>query len=91
MKSIFLSDSDEEAILELVKQQRELMTVSKTSRRKNDCVQLATTKNWPVKTVKKWFKTQYIKCGKLTQTKSGQAAASSTEQQTRLKDSFSFL
>ena len=38
MKSIFLSDSDEEAIVEFVKQHEELMTrpttVSKTSRRK---------------------------------------------------------
>ena len=42
MKSIFLSDSDEEAIVEFVKQHEELydktvsMTVSKTSRRKKD-------------------------------------------------------
>ena len=41
--------------------------------------QLAATRNLPVKTVKKWFKTQHTKYGKLTQTKSGQAAEKSTE------------
>ena len=44
-----------------------------------------------MKTVKKWFDTQHTRYGKLTQTKSGQAAEKSTEQQTWLKDSFSFL
>ena len=38
MKSIFLSDSDEEVIVEFIKQHKELYekTVSKTSRRKKD-------------------------------------------------------
>ena len=53
--------------------------------------QLAATRNLPVKTVKKWFETQHTRCGKLTQTKSGQATEKSTERQTWLKDSFSFL
>ena len=41
--------------------------------------------------MKKWFDTQCTRYGKLTQTKSGQAAEKSTERQTWLKDSFSFL
>ena len=41
--------------------------------------------------MKKWFKTQRTRYGKLTQTKSRQAAEKSTEQQTCLKGSFSFL
>ena len=41
--------------------------------------------------MKKWFETQCTRYGKLTQMKSGQAAEKSTEQQTWLKDSFSFL
>ena len=53
--------------------------------------QLAATRNLSVKTVKKWFDTQRTRYGKLTQTKSGQAAEKSTEHQTSLKDSFSFL
>ena len=40
--------------------------------------------------MKKWFETQRTRYGKLTQTKSGQAAEKSTEQQTWLKNSFSF-
>ena len=53
--------------------------------------QLAATRNLPVKTVKKWFDTQHTRYGKITQTKSGQAAEKSTKCQTWLKDSFSFL
>ena len=41
--------------------------------------------------MKKWFETQHTRYGKLTQMKSGQAAEKSTERQTWLKDSFSFL
>ena len=41
--------------------------------------------------MKKWFDTRRTRYGKLTQTKSGQAAEKSTERQTWLKDSFSFL
>ena len=53
--------------------------------------QLAATRNLPIKTVKKWFETQCTRYSKLIQTKSGQAAEKSTERQTWLKDSFSFL
>ena len=41
--------------------------------------------------MKKWFESQHNRYGKLTQTKSGQAAEKSIERQTWLKDSFSFL
>ena len=95
MKSIFLSDSDEEAIVEFVKQHKELYdkTDSFKDKQKKEGLweQLAATTNLPVKTVKKWFETQGTRYGKLTQTKSGQAAEKSTERQTWLKDSFSFL
>ena len=52
---------------------------------------VAASRNLPVSTVKKWFKTQRTRYGKLTQTKSGPAAAKSKKRQTWLKDSFSFL
>ena len=52
---------------------------------------VAASRNLPVSTVKKWFDTQHTRYGKLTQTKSGQAAAKNTERQTWLKDSFGFL
>ena len=51
---------------------------------------VAASRNLPVSTVKKWFDTQHTRYGKLTQTKSGQAAAKNTERQTWLKDTFSF-
>ena len=95
MKSIFLSDSDEEA-MEFVKQHEVLYDKTNNSfkdKQKKERLweSLAATRNLPVKTVKKWFKTQRTRYGKLTQTKSGQAAEKSTERQTWLKDSFSFL
>ena len=96
MKSIFLSDSDEEAIVEFVKQHKELYDKTNDSfkdKQKKERLweSLAATRNLPVRTVKKWFETQCTRYGKLTQTKSGQAAEKSTERQTWLKDSFSFL
>ena len=96
MKSIFLSDSDGEAIVEFVKQDKELYDKTNDSfkdKQKKERLweQLAATRNLPVKTVKKCFDTQRTRYGKLTQTKSGQAAEKSTERQTWLKDSFSFL
>ena len=96
VKSIFLSDSDEEAIVDFIKQLEELYDKTNDSfkdKQNNERLweQLAATKNLPIKTVKKWFETQCTRYGKLTQMKSGQAAEKSTEHQTCLKDSFSFL
>ena len=84
MKYIFLSDSDEEAIVEFVKQHEELYDKKNDSfkdKQKNERLweQLAATRNLPVKTVKKWFDAQRTRYGKLTQTKSGQEANKSTE------------
>ena len=91
MKSIFLSDSDKEAIVEFVKQHKELY--DKTNDNFKDKQKKERLWEWlaPIKTVKKWFDTQHTRYGKLTQTKSRQAAEKSTERQTWLKDSFSFL
>ena len=96
MKSIFLSDSDEEAIMEFIKQHEELYDKTNDSfkdklKKERLWEQLVSTRNLAIKTVKKWFETQCTRYGKLTQTKSGQAAEKSTKQQTWLKDSFSFL
>ena len=83
MKSIFLSDSDKEAIIEFVKQHKELYDKTndsfKDKQKKRLWGQLAATRNLPVKTVKKWFNTQRTRYGKLTQTKSGQGAEKITE------------
>ena len=92
MKSIFLSDSDEEAIMEFVKQRKELYDKTndsfKDKQKKEGLWEQLAARNLPVKTVKNWFNTQRTRYGKLTQTKSGQGAEKSTEQQTWLKDSF---
>ena len=84
MKSIFLNNSDEEAIVGFIKQHEELYDKTNESfkyKQKKERLweSLAATRNFPVNTVKKWFNTQHTRYGKLTQTKSGQAAKKSTE------------
>ena len=79
MKSIFLSDSDKEAIVEFVKQHEELYDKTNDSfkdKQKKDRFweQLAATRNLFIRTVEKWVETQCTRYGKLTQTKSEQAA-----------------
>ena len=83
---MFLSDSDEEAIVEFVKQHDKLYDHFKTNdsfkdkqKKERLSEQLAATRNLPVKTVKKWSEAQHTIYGKLTQMKSGQAAEKSTE------------
>ena len=84
MKSIFLRDPDEEAISEFVKQHEQLYDKTNDSfkdKQKKERLweTLLSTRKLPVNTVKKWFKTQHTRHGKLTQVKSGQAAEKSTE------------
>ena len=95
-ESIFLSDSDEEAIVDFVKQHEKLFDKTHTKfkdrqRKERLWETVAASRNLPVSTAKKWFETQRTRYGKLTQTKSGQAAAKNTKRQTWLKDNFSFL
>ena len=87
MKSIFLSDSDKEAIVKFVKQHKGLYDKTNdnfkdTQKKERLWEQLAATRNLPIKNVKKWFETQRTRYGRLTQTKSEQAAEKSTERQT---------
>ena len=60
MKSIFLSDSDEEAIVEFVKQNEELYDKTHAKfkdKQRKECLweRLAASRNLSVNTVKKWF------------------------------------
>ena len=95
MKSIFLSHPDE-AIVEFFKQHDELYDKThdkfKDKKRKEGLLErVVASRNLSVNTVKKWFETQHTRYVELTQTKSGQAVEKSTERQTWLKDSFSFV
>ena len=70
--------------MEFVKQHEELYDKTNDSfkdKQKKESLweSFAATRNLPVKTVKKWFKTQCPRYGKLAQIKSGQAAEKSTE------------
>ena len=96
MKSIFLSDSDEEAIVEFVKQHEEIddrthVKFKDKQRKEGLQERLAASRNLSVNTDKKWFETQYTRYGKFTHMKLGQAAVKSTERLTWSRDSFSFL
>ena len=69
IKSIFLSDSDEEAIMEFVKQHEELYDNTNDSfkdKQKKERLweQLAATRNLPIKTVKMLFETVHTRYGK---------------------------
>ena len=82
--------------MEFIKQHKELNDKTndkfKDKQRKEGLWErLAASRNFSVNTVKKWFEIQRTKYGKLTQTKSGQAAEKSTDRQTWLKDSFILL
>ena len=96
MKSIFLSDSVEEAIVDFVSPHEEFYHKTHTKfqdKQKKEGLweKVAVLRNLSVSTVKKWFETQCTRYGKLTQMKSGQAAAKNTEKQIWLKNSFSFI
>ena len=91
-----MSDSEEEAIVEFIKQHKELYDKTHAKfkdkqRTKGHWERLAASKNLSVNTGKKWFKTQRTRYGKLTLMKSGQSAVKSTKRQTWLRDSFSCL
>ena len=62
IKSIFLSDSDKEAIVKFVKQKAELYdkthVKSKDKQRKEGLARLAASRNLFTNTVKKWFETE---------------------------------
>ena len=82
--------------MDFVKQHEELFDKShekfKDKQRKERLWEtVATSRNLPVSTVKKWFDTQRTKYGKVSQTKSVHDATKDTKRQTWLKDSFSFL
>ena len=84
MKSIFLSVSDEEAIVEFIKQHEQFYDKTndkfKDKQKKETLWEtLAATTNLPVSTLKNRLETQCTRYGKLTQTKSGQATEKSTE------------
>ena len=96
MKSIFLSDSDEEPIVEFVKQNAELYNKTHAKFKEKQRMEglwerLAASRNLSVNTVKKWFETQHTRYGKLTHTNSGRTVVNSIKQQIWLRDSYSFL
>ena len=94
MKSIFLSDSDEEPIVEFVKQHEELCDKTHAkfkNKQRKEGLKTSSFQKFICQHLNKWFETQHTRYGKLTHLNSGQAVVESTERQTWLQDSFSFL
>ena len=82
MKSIFLSDSDKEAIVEFIKQHEELYDKTNDSfkdKQKKERLweQLAATRNLPIQTVKKGFETQCTRSSAFKSPKRPSAATAS--------------
>ena len=96
MNSIFLRGSDEEVIVEFLKQNAELydktrMKFKDKQRKEGLWERLSGSRNLSVNTEKKWLETQSKRYGKLNHMKSGQAAVKSTKRQSWTHKKFSFL
>ena len=84
MTNICLMDSDEEAIVDYVKDQTELCKKINEER-------FAISRKLSVKVCKTWFDLQRTCYGKLMPTKSGQAPKEIMERQNWSQDKFNFL
>ena len=88
MANINLTDSDEEAIVNFVKDHEELYNKTNEhfkDKARKDCL-------WERFTVyKTWFESQRIRNGKLTHSKSGHAPKDMTEKENWIQDKFNFL
>ena len=94
--NIYLTDSDEEVIVDFVKEHEELY--DKTSEHFKDkarkeflWAQFTKSRKLSVKVCKTWFDLQRTRYGKLPQSKSGQAPKEMTECQTWIQDKLGFL
>ena len=91
--NIYLTDSDDEVIVDFVKYHEELYQMInehfKDTARK-DCLwqRLASSCNLSVKVCKTWFKSQRTSYGKFTKPKFGQASKEMTERQNWIQDKF---
>ena len=74
LKSVFLSDVDEEALVKFLKQHEELYNKTHNKfkdKQKKECLweRLPATRNLSVSTDKRWFEIQCTRYGNITQTK----------------------
>ena len=86
MTNIYLTDSDKEAIVDFVKDHKELYDKTNEhfkDKGRKECLreQFANSHKLFVKVCKTWFESQRTHYGKLTQSKSGQALKEMTERQ----------
>ena len=96
MTNIYLTDSDEEAIVDFVKGHKELYNKSNEhfkDKARKECIweRFANSHKLSVKVCNTWFESQRACYGKLTQSKPGQAPKEMTECQNWVQDKFGFL
>ena len=90
MTSIYLTDSDEEAIVDFLKDHEELHDKINNKARKELLWERFTSSYKLSKLCKTWFESQRTCYGKLTQSKSGQATKEMTGRKNWIQDKFNF-
>ena len=93
MTNIYLTDSDEESIVDFVRDHEEVYDKTTNTIRKiayGRGLAFANSHNLSVKVCKTWFESQRIRYGILTQSKSGQAPKEMTERKNYIQDKFNF-
>ena len=96
MSNIYLTDSDAEAIVDFVKDHKELYDKTNEhfkDKARKDCLweRFANSCKLSVKVCKTWFESQRTCYSKFTQSKSGQAPKEMVEHQNWIPDKFGFL
>ena len=96
MTNIYLTDSDEEAVVDFVKDHEELHHKTNEhfkDKSRKDCLweRFASSQILSVRVCKTWFESQRTRYGKLTQSKSGQAPKEIAERQNWLQDKFNLI
>ena len=96
MTNIYLTDWDEEAIVDFVKDHKELYTKTNghfKDKARKECIWERFTKSakLSVKVCQTWFKSQRTRYGKLMQSKSAQTMKEMMQYQNWIQDKFGFL
>ena len=97
MTNIYLINSDEEAIVDFVKDHEELCNKTNNKyfkdKSRKECLSDRFTRshNLSVKVCKTWFESQMTSYGKLTYSKSGKTPKEMTDRQKWIQDKFNFL
>ena len=94
MMNIYLTDSDDKAIVDFVKDYEELYFKTNEhfkDKARKECLWERSANSCKQQVCKTWFESQRTHYGKITQSKSGQAPTQMTERQNWIQDTYNFL